>query len=286
MALFTGAANSSNKFLGNLSSDPGSGNVEGDLYYNTSTDVYRFYDGSAWTNVSQGALGSQDNPANSAKEIKDNVAGASSGLFYITVSGQGAVQVYCDMSKNGGGWTMVYATHHANSHNHYWPSSNTYVACNFDPRASGTANTEGNLPNKYSDYGPTSGSNASKFMIETYDYGSGNADYIWEFTFTSSVGSTWDSGNDSKQDNFIPASLSNSQVEERCTNSTGTRPTTDSNDGNHWTDKASPGSAGNWDIGWPKTGHGDSGKKDANCGRHGGAGPGVHRSSKTILWVR
>ena len=286
MALFTGAANSTNKFLGNLSSDPGSGNVEGDLYYNTTTDVYRFYDGSAWTNVSQGALGSQDNPANSAKEIKDNVAGATSGLFYITVTGQGAVQVYCDMSKNGGGWTMVYATHHANSHNHYWPSSNTYVACNFDPRASGTANTEGNLPNKYSDYGPTSGSNASKFMIETYDYGAGNADYIWEFTFTSSVGSTWDSGSDSKQNNFIPASLSNSQIEERCTSSTGVRPTTDSNDGNHWTDKASPGSAGNWDIGWPKTGQGDSNKKDANCGRHGGAGPGLHRSSKTILWVR
>ena len=190
------------------------------------------------------------------------------------------------MSKNGGGWTMVYATHHANSHNHYWPSSNTYVACNFDPRASGTANTEGNLPNKYSDYGPTSGSNASKFMIETYDYGAGNADYIWEFTFTSSVGSTWDSGSDSKQNNFIPASLSNSQIEERCTSSTGVRPTTDSNDGNHWTDKASPGSAGNWDIGWPKTGQGDSNKKDANCGRHGGAGPGLHRSSKTILWVR
>ena len=283
MALYTGAANSTNKFLGNLSSDPTG--AEGDLYYNTTNDLYRFYDGSAWKNVSEPAKGTQANPGNSAKEIYD-AGSTSSGLYYITVSGQGSVQVYCDMSKNGGGLTMVYATHHANSHNHYWPSSNTYVACNFDPRASGTANTEGNLPNKYSDYGPTSGSNASKFMIETYDYGSGNADYIWEFTFTSSVGSTWDSGNDSKQDNFIPASLSNSQNEERCTQSTGTRPTTDSNDGNHWTDKATPGSAGNWDIGWPKTGQGDSNKKDANCGRHGGAGPGLHRSSKTILWVR
>ena len=245
MALYTGAANSTNKFLGNLSSDPSG--AEGDLYYNTSTDLYRFYDGSAWKNVSEPAKGTQANPGNSAKEIYD-AGSTSSGLYYITVSGQGSVQVYCDMSKNGGGWTMVYATHHANSHNHYWPSSNTYVACNFDPRASGTANTEGNLPNKYSDYGPTSGSNASKFMIETYDYGAGNADYIWEFTFTSSVGSTWDSGSDSKQNNFIPASLSNSQIEERCTSSTGVRPTTDSNDGNHWTDKASPGSAGNWDI--------------------------------------
>ena len=285
MALFTGAANSSNKFLGNLSSDPSSGNAEGDLYYNTTNDLYRFYDGSAWKNVSEPAKGTQANPGNSAKEIYD-AGSTSSGLYYLTVSGQGAVQVYCDQSKNGGGWTMVYATHHASSHDHVWPSSNTYVACNFDPRASGTANTEGNLPNKYSDYGPTSGSNASKFMIETYDYGNSNADYIWEFTFTSSVGNTWDSGSNSKQNNFIPASLTNSQIEERCPSNAGTRPTTDSNDGNHWTDKASPGSAGNWDIGWPVSGYSDSNKKDANCNRYGGGGPGVRRSSKTILCVR
>ena len=50
MALYTGAASSTNKFLGNLSSDPTG--AEGDLYYNTSTDLYRFYDGSAWKNVS------------------------------------------------------------------------------------------------------------------------------------------------------------------------------------------------------------------------------------------
>ena len=49
--LYVGAANSSNKFLGNLSSDPGSGNAEGDLYYNTSTDKYRYYDGSSWKNM-------------------------------------------------------------------------------------------------------------------------------------------------------------------------------------------------------------------------------------------
>ena len=80
MALYTGAANSTNKFLGNLSSDPGSG-AEGDLYYNTTLDLYRFYDGSAWKNVSEPALGTQANPANSAKEIKDNIPGSSNGLY-------------------------------------------------------------------------------------------------------------------------------------------------------------------------------------------------------------
>ena len=54
--LFVGAANSTNKFLGNLSSDPSSGNVAGDLYFNTSTGKYRFYNGSSWDDISQNIL--------------------------------------------------------------------------------------------------------------------------------------------------------------------------------------------------------------------------------------
>ena len=107
MALYTGAQTSSNKFLGNLSSDPSSGNAEGDLYYNTTNDLYRFYDGSSWKNVSEPALGTQANPANSAQEIKAAQPSATSGLYYITVSGQGSPQVYCDMSTNGGGGTLA-----------------------------------------------------------------------------------------------------------------------------------------------------------------------------------
>ena len=79
MALYTGAANSTNRFLGNLSSDPTG--AEGDLYYNTSTDMYRYYDGSAWKNVSEPALGTQANPANSALAIKTDQPNASSGLY-------------------------------------------------------------------------------------------------------------------------------------------------------------------------------------------------------------
>lgn len=51
--LFVGPANSTNKFLGNLSSDPSSGNAEGDLYFNTTDNVLKEYDGSAWNAVNK-----------------------------------------------------------------------------------------------------------------------------------------------------------------------------------------------------------------------------------------
>ncbi len=82
--------------------------------------------------------------------------------------------------------------------------------------------------------------------------------------------------------------MSSSKVEDRCPSSGNTRPTTDTMSGRQLTDKASPGSGGNWDIGAPTSA--DSGanrsRKDANCNRYGGGGPGVLRSSSTMLWVK
>ena len=45
--LYVGPQNSSNKFLGNKTSDPTSGNAEGDQYYNTTNDVLKTYNGSS-----------------------------------------------------------------------------------------------------------------------------------------------------------------------------------------------------------------------------------------------
>ena len=39
------------KILGTLSSDPGSNNTEGDVYFNSSTNKLRNYDGTAWVDV-------------------------------------------------------------------------------------------------------------------------------------------------------------------------------------------------------------------------------------------
>ena len=51
--LYVGPASSTNKFLGNKTSDPTSGNAEGDQYYNTTANVLKTYDGTAWRTIRQ-----------------------------------------------------------------------------------------------------------------------------------------------------------------------------------------------------------------------------------------
>lgn len=57
-------------------------------------------------------LGSENNPATSAKELL--TVGASSGNYYFTTP-SGVKQLYADMSTDGGGWTMFARTQIANN---------------------------------------------------------------------------------------------------------------------------------------------------------------------------
>jgi hypothetical protein len=52
------------------------------------------------------ALGSQANPATSCVALKN--AGATSGVFYLKDANNTAFQTYCDQTRNGGGWALVY----------------------------------------------------------------------------------------------------------------------------------------------------------------------------------
>ena len=87
--LFVGAANSTNKFLGNLSSDPGSGNAAGDFYYNSTSKQYVYYDGSSWTPINKPGPGES-----SATPIENDIqaatwaaVNANPGFPWVKISG-------------------------------------------------------------------------------------------------------------------------------------------------------------------------------------------------------
>ena len=87
--LYVGPASSTNKFLGNLSSDPSSGNAEGDLYFNTTDNNLKEYDGTAWNAVNKPGPGES---AGTAIE-SDNQASlwaaknANPGYPWVKISG-------------------------------------------------------------------------------------------------------------------------------------------------------------------------------------------------------
>ena len=94
MALYVGSDNSSNKFQGNLSSDPSSSLAEGDLFYNSTDNAYKYYNGSEWIQVAAaGADGSQLRPFTTFAEMSQ--AAAPDGSYYVQLSGMSsAIQTY------------------------------------------------------------------------------------------------------------------------------------------------------------------------------------------------
>lgn len=94
MALYVGSDNSSNKFQGNLSSDPSSSLAEGDLFYNSTDNVYKFYNGTEWKQIAvAGADGSQLSPFTTFAEMSQ--AAAPDGSYYVQLSGMSsAIQTY------------------------------------------------------------------------------------------------------------------------------------------------------------------------------------------------
>ena len=94
MAIYVGSANSSNKFQGNLSSDPSSSLAEGDLFYNSTDNVYRYYNGTEWIQVAAaGADGSQLRPFTTFAEMSQ--AAAPDGSYYVQLSGMSSsIQTY------------------------------------------------------------------------------------------------------------------------------------------------------------------------------------------------
>lgn len=85
----------------------------------------------------------------SCKEIKDAIPTATDGVYTIDPDGSGsafgAMQIYCDMTRNGGGWTLIAKSMTANSDFVYWSSRwDTGQVLNpndFDISSTGTINS-------------------------------------------------------------------------------------------------------------------------------------------------
>ena len=108
--VFIGAANSTNRLLGNQSSNPGSPQA-GDRYYNTTDNEFRVYDGTNWVALNASLGSSSTNPARNAAAIYA-LGERTNGYYHIGTLGSSRL-IYCVLDANfmsGGGW-MIVANH-------------------------------------------------------------------------------------------------------------------------------------------------------------------------------
>ena len=82
--------------------------VAGMVYFHQPTATFRGFDGNAWAPFNQPAGGSSpQNPGLSCQDILDRGASRGSGQYWIRPGNPAAVEVYCDMVTDGGGYTQV-----------------------------------------------------------------------------------------------------------------------------------------------------------------------------------
>ena len=104
----------------NATSNPGSPS-EGDIYWHSTDNVYKYYDGSSWQTVANEALGESPGFAASNAAQIYATGNRTDGYYWIKGDGtRGARLMYCILNANwggGGGW-MVVANHDGQKEQH------------------------------------------------------------------------------------------------------------------------------------------------------------------------
>jgi hypothetical protein len=100
--------------------------------------------------ITAGGDGTLASPGDSAYQIHNDYPAQPSGLYWIrnpNINGGSPVQIYADMTRNGGGWTLIVANASTNG----WDSTNTLLLNETNPPADPTyAGAIGNISSRYS----------------------------------------------------------------------------------------------------------------------------------------
>ena len=86
----------------------------GMMYANPTDKAIYACNGKDWVAWYLNPVGTQENPGQSCKDILAKSPLAKDGNYWVAPGGQGVIEAYCDMTTDGGGWTLVSTVHEDN----------------------------------------------------------------------------------------------------------------------------------------------------------------------------